>query len=227
MISNHNNLQVLVTGHSRGIGEILSKGFSESGSNVRGISKGEVDLSSPKEVQDWLDKNSEYKPDVIVINAGINEVVPFSDLQDKQLERVLNTNFNSNLSIAKHFLPGMVERKFGRFLFVSSAYAETSRHGRFAYSLSKNSLETLSKYIALEYSDFGVISNVIRPGFVNTELTSKNNSEKQIENIVEKIPLARLAEPSELLDMCLLLTSPKNSYITGQVINIDGGASLT
>jgi 3-oxoacyl-[acyl-carrier protein] reductase len=226
MISNHTDLKVLITGHSRGIGAKLYKGYSEAGSNVIGISKGNVDLSSANQVQDWLDKNSENIPDIIVMNAGINEVVPFSELNDKQLNKVLNTNFNSHLNIARYFLPRMMERKFGRFLFVSSAYAEKSKYGRFAYSLSKNSLETLSKYIALEYSEFGIMSNVIRPGFVNTELTTNNNSKKQISDIVERIPLARLAEPSELLDICLLLTSPKNTYITGQIINIDGGVSL-
>lgn len=180
MISDHTDLKVLITGHSRGIGAKLYKGYSEAGSNVIGISKGNVDLSSANQVQDWLDKNSENIPDIIVMNAGINEVVPFSELNDKQLNKVLNTNFNSHLNIARYFLPRMMERKFGRFLFVSSAYAEKSKYGRFAYSLSKNSLETLSKYIALEYSEFGIMSNVIRPGFVNTELTTNNNSKKQI-----------------------------------------------
>ena len=105
-------------------------------------------------------------------------------------------------------------------------YASRAREGRSAYSISKAGLEALARSAALEYSKFGVLVNVVAPGFVLTDLTAKNNTPEEISNLTSQIPLNRLAKPEEIASLVSYLASKKNTYITGQTINVDGGISI-
>jgi 3-oxoacyl-[acyl-carrier protein] reductase len=140
--------------------------------------------------------------------------------------QVLNVNFLSAHVILTHFAECMARGGGGHILGISSAFARIACSGRSSYSASKASLESLIRSIALEYAASGVLANSVAPGFIATDLTFQNNTLEQIEILETKIPLARLGTPSEVATFVTFLTSPSNTYITGQTFNIDGGFSI-
>jgi 3-oxoacyl-[acyl-carrier protein] reductase len=120
----------------------------------------------------------------------------------------------------------MLNRKFGRIVAISSAYATIARDGRSSYSISKAALEALIRSIALENAQSNIIANSIVPGFIETPLTLKNNTQLQIDKILERIPMQRFGSPLEVANLVSFLISDKNTYITGQSFRIDGGFSI-
>jgi 3-oxoacyl-[acyl-carrier protein] reductase len=133
---------------------------------------------------------------------------------------------NSSREILKALLPGMLDRKFGRVVAISSTYATVARGGRSSYSISKAALEALIRSIAVEYAQCNIIANSIVPGFIETPLTLKNNTQLQIDKILERIPMRRFGSSVEVANLVSFLISEKNTYITGQSIRIDGGFSI-
>jgi 3-oxoacyl-[acyl-carrier protein] reductase len=120
----------------------------------------------------------------------------------------------------------MLSNKSGHILFVSSLYSYKARKGRAAYSISKAAQDAYMRNLALETAGHGLIVNSVSPGFIDTELTRRNNDKEAILQLVQNIPMERLAQPEEIAELVAFLVSTKNSYITGQNINIDGGFSL-
>lgn len=121
----------------------------------------------------------------------------------------------------------MISNGGGRIVFISSAYATKAKKGRFPYSVSKSALNSLMQYIALEYANQNILANAVAPGFIETELTFKNNTSEGISGITERIPLQKLGTTIDVAMLVEYLGSSNNKYITGQVINVDGGFSLT
>jgi len=134
-------------------------------------------------------------------------------------------NATSSLLLIQHYAPKMAARGYGRIVAISSAYASRARFGRSAYSASKATLEAIVRSVAIEFADKGVIANCVSPGFALTDLTRQNNNESQISDLASKIPLKRLADPSEISYWVQALASIENTYVTGQTINVDGGMS--
>jgi 3-oxoacyl-[acyl-carrier protein] reductase len=120
----------------------------------------------------------------------------------------------------------MAKRGYGRIVNISSIWSVVSKGGRLPYSMSKSGLSGLTRTLAVEVAQFNVLVNGVAPGFVNTELTSQNNSEQDLAAIRAMIPAGRLAEPEEIAEIVSFLCSAKNSYITGQTIVVDGGFSI-
>ena len=120
----------------------------------------------------------------------------------------------------------MKERKYGRILNISSIWSIVSKEKRSIYSASKSGLDGLTRTLALELSPFNILVNSIAPGYVNTDMINQYNSKKELKKIKEVIPLKRFAEPDEIGELVKFLSSEKNSYITGQIIPIDGGYVL-
>jgi 3-oxoacyl-[acyl-carrier protein] reductase len=133
----------------------------------------------------------------------------------------------SNREILLKVLPTMDYNGFGRVVFMSSLYSNKVRQGRSSYSISKAGADALMRSVAMEYAHSGVLANAVAPGFINTDLTYRNNSESEIKKIIERIPMKRFAESSEVGKVVAFLASESNSYITGQTLNVDGGMSLT
>jgi 3-oxoacyl-[acyl-carrier protein] reductase len=117
----------------------------------------------------------------------------------------------------------MVARGFGRVVNVSSCWSLLGRRGRAPYAASKAGLDALTRTAALEYGVGGVLVNSVCPGFVNTELTRRNNSPEEIARVAEQTALGRLARPEEVAELAFWLGSEKNTYVTGQMVVVDGG----
>jgi 3-oxoacyl-[acyl-carrier protein] reductase len=117
----------------------------------------------------------------------------------------------------------MMARRFGRIVNISSIWSIVSKKRRLTYSASKAGLNGMTRALAVELAPYNILINAVAPGYVNTELTRQNNSEQDIHAIKETIPLRRLAEPSEIAETVFFLCSERNTYITGQVITVDGG----
>jgi 3-oxoacyl-[acyl-carrier protein] reductase len=117
----------------------------------------------------------------------------------------------------------MSSRGYGRILNTSSILGIVTKEGRAAYSMTKAALNALTRSAALEFGAGGVLVNSLAPGYVDTELTRKNNSPKEMTSIISSIPLGRMADPQELAKVAGFLVSDQNTYLTGQTIVVDGG----
>jgi NAD(P)-dependent dehydrogenase (short-subunit alcohol dehydrogenase family) len=211
-----------VTGGSRGIGLAITNHFRSDGTNVIAPIREELDLSDLGSVSNYLMANTELQPEVVVINAGENHPKEITDLSYSRWERTLNVNLNSAFLLIQEFSRRMAESKGGRIVVISSCYSLRARTGRAAYSVSKAALNALVRSVAVEFAP-KVLINAVAPGFVLTELTRQNNDEAGIVRLESQIPLGRLAEPVEIAELVNFLCSEKNTYMTGQVIPIDGG----
>ncbi len=225
-MSEHNKPVAWVTGAGSGIGLAISKELKSSGFKVEEITRSDFDLSNSVAIKDWV-RNREETPFLIVCNAGINFPMKISEENLDKYEEIIKSNYSGHLQLCLLALPNLVKNGGGRIVFISSAYSQRARAGRFAYSVSKSSLDSLMRSIALEYGASGVLANSVSPGFIETELTLKNNSDEAIAKILERVPLDRLGTTSEVASLVGFLGSPENTYITGQVFNIDGGFSIS
>ena len=219
-----NSNLVWVTGGSRGIGESIVENLSLTPLTVRSISSSDVDFASSEALDLWL-KNQDELPGVLILNAGINVPENFLVQDDEIFLKIFQVNFHANRQILRTILPHMQEFGVGHIVCISSLYASQARDGRSAYSASKSALDALMRSIALEFSSYGVLANSIAPGFVKTDLTLRNNSKEQLEDIESQIPIGRLAESYEIAKLVTFLAT-QNTYITGQTIRIDGGYSI-
>lgn len=212
----------LVTGASRGIGKAIAEAFMAEGAVLLTPSHAELDLSSDASVGKYL-AGLGKKVDILVNNAGINPLGSAEDYTDEDLAAVLQVNLKAPMRLIRGFLPGMRERGYGRIVNISSVWSLVSKPKRFAYSTAKAAINGMTRAAAVECAQHGVLVNAIAPGFVNTELTRKNNTEAEIRGIAQGIPVKRLAEPAEIAAVAVFLASSRNTYITGQTIAADGG----
>ena len=130
------------------------------------------------------------------------------------------------LRVAKLCLPYWKTTKFGRVLVISSLYGFLGRTGRLPYVMSKHALNGAVKTLAIEFANHGVLVNAISPGFIGTKMTYKNNTPETISKFVSGIPLGHLGDPKDIAEVASFLCSPKNRYLTGQDLVVDGGFSV-
>ena len=140
-----------------------------------------------------------------------------------KLEETIRVNLISPLRLTRGLLPGMIKNKYGRIVNVSSIWSLVAKPGRGAYAASKGGLNALTRTLAVEVAKHNILVNAVLPGFVDTELTRKNNPPPQLAELRANIPLGRLAGVEEIAELIAWLCSEKNSYLTGQNIVIDGG----
>jgi NAD(P)-dependent dehydrogenase (short-subunit alcohol dehydrogenase family) len=219
-------MHILLTGGSGGIGTAIQDVLKRSGHTVAAPTSAELDLSNPLHVAKWLSMSSNQEFDGIVLSAGINIPQSFGDASEEDYSRIFQLNTNSCRQIIQHSLIGMKKKKFGRIVAISSAYSTLSRVGRSSYSISKAALEALIRSVAVENAESNIIANSVIPGFIETPLTRKNNSEDQIKKLLERVPVNRLGTPNEVAKLAAFLMAEENTYITGQSIKIDGGFSI-
>lgn len=214
----------LITGASRGIGKAIATRFIEDGIKVIAPTHSEMDLLSNESIDKYLLTLS-GPIDILVNNAGINHIELFPDLMEANVLETIQINLMAPLRITHGVIKGMIEMGYGRIVNISSIWSLISKPGRLSYSVSKDGLNGFTRALAVEMAPHNILVNSIAPGFVNTELTKKNNTPKEIEDICKKIPIGRLAEPEEIAQFVALLCSDANSYITGQCLIMDGGFS--
>ena len=129
------------------------------------------------------------------------------------------------MRLTRQVIRGMLKRKYGRIIFISSIVGHTGNPGQSNYAASKSALVGLTKSIAAEVASRGITCNLIAPGFISTPMTDKL-SDDQKHNIIKKIPLDRLGEPDDISSGCLYLSSEEASFITGTTLHINGGMGM-
>ncbi len=218
--------KVLITGASRGIGAAIAEHLGCGGFEVFAPKRADLDLSDLDSVRNFISQFSNQNFDILINNAGENVVQGLAQIDYKTWERVQNINLNSSFLLMQGFGPEMVKRKWGRILNVASLFSFLTREGRGAYTASKSALAGLTRTAAVEWSEHNVLVNSLSPGFVDTELTRKNNSPERIAEICKAIPIGRMCTPMEIAEVAGFLVSDRNTYITGQNIVVDGGFSI-
>ena len=208
-------MKVLVTGGSRGIGFAIKQKFINEGHTVFAPTRTKLDLSADI---DLIDREF----DIIVNNAGIN---PLNDILNLSKE-AMQVNYFTPLQIIQQCLPYMIKCKYGRIINIGSIWIRLSKTKRAAYSASKSALDSLSRSITAEYSHHNILCNTVSPGFIDTDLTYQNNTQEELNKLIELIPANRLGKVEEIADLVYYLTI-QNNFITGQNIIIDGGYSCT
>jgi 3-oxoacyl-[acyl-carrier protein] reductase len=214
---------VFLTGGARGIGAAIRQELVTAGYTVISPSREELDLASKDSVEAYLRKHADLVADVLINNAGMNVPEKISKISWDTWSKTLQTNLTSAVRLIQFLAPGMSSRGYGRILNTSSILGIVTKEGRAAYSMTKAALNALTRSAALEFGAGGVLVNSLAPGYVDTELTRKNNSPEELASIIRSIPLGRMADPMEIAKIAGFLVSDQNTYLTGQTIVVDGG----
>ena len=212
----------LITGAARGIGNVIAQLFLDQGARVLTPTRQDLDLSSNESIDRYC-AHIDQSVDIIVNNAGINVLAAADEFEDTELTEMLQVTLVAPMRLLRALSPGMAQRGYGRIVNISSIWSEVSKQRRFVYSTTKAGVNGMTRALAVELASSGVLVNAVAPGFVNTELTRKNNSDEAIGQISASIPVGRLAEPGEIAEVVAFLCSQRNSYMTGQTIFVDGG----
>jgi 3-oxoacyl-[acyl-carrier protein] reductase len=212
----------LVTGASRGIGAAIVQRLTADGYNVLAPTRQEMDLESNASIDAYLLQIRD-RVDILVNDAGINRIAILSDIKDQDVDDTLRINLVAPLRIIREIAPHMQKKGFGRILNISSVWSVVSRAGRISYTMSKAALNGMTRSLAVELAPYNILVNAVAPGYVLTDLTRQNNSEAELETISKTIPLQRLADPQEIANTVAFLCSEQNTYLTGQILVVDGG----
>ena len=212
----------LITGTSRGIGSSIIEILQNDEIKILSPSRYELDLSSSESINKFLSEISE-DIDIIVNNAGILKVGKAEEFSIKDFQDILQVNVLAPFQIISGIVGGMKRKKFGRIVNISSIWGEKSNSGRSIYSTSKAALNALTRSFAVEFAEHNILVNSIAPGYIETDMMKQYNSEKELDIIKNSIPMKRFGKKTEISELVKFLCSEKNSYITGQILTIDGG----
>ena len=236
----------IITGASRGIGKGIAKQFALNGANVAFTFSKSIELAKEieKDLKDLGVKAIGYQSDaanyedslnlvekisndfdsidILVNNAGITRDNLLMRMQEDDFNQVIKVNLNSVFNMTKAVQKTMLKQRSGSIINMSSVVGIKGNAGQSNYSASKAGIIGFSKSIALELGSRNIRCNVIAPGFIETEMTEKLD-EKIIENWRNSIPLKRGGTPEDVAKACVWLGSDMSTYVTGQVLNIDGG----
>jgi 3-oxoacyl-[acyl-carrier protein] reductase len=234
--------KILITGGSRGIGAFAVRRFTSMGAVVAflynksqreafelsketGALAVRCDVSNPRAVESAMEVVNDYMDgeiDVLICNAGISDFGLVTDIGYKRWNEVINTNLNGAYYCIDKVLPGMISAKKGSIIIVSSMWGQVGASCEVAYSASKAGLIGLTKALAKELGPSGIRVNCIAPGMIDTDMNA-NVSESAVHEIVEETPLMRIGKPADVVGAMEFLASEKSSFITGQVIGVNGG----
>ena len=239
------NKTVFLTGSTGGIGKEIALKMSSLGAKLvlTGTNKGRLeDLSNklPNE-NDYIVSNLNnsqnienlsnelikrgHSIDILINNAGITNDNLFLRMKEDEWTSVLNINLNSTVLLTQKIIKGMIKRKSGRILFITSIIGHSGNPGQSNYSASKAGLAAFSKSIAAEVASRGITANCIAPGFIKTPMTDKLTEDQQ-NQILKKIPASRFGLPSDVASACIYLSSDEASFITGSTIHVNGGMGM-
>ncbi len=236
---------VLVTGASQGIGEAIARAFAREGATViaaaRNVEKlealaKELDSLGGKGIAHVLDVSDYEKcqasiraaveahgvPDVLVNNAGITADNLIMRMKRDEWDRVIQTNLTGLFVVTQEIVKGMVRRRSGRIVSVTSIVGLMGNPGQVNYSASKAGVIGFTKSLAREIGSRNVTVNAVAPGYIETAMTGKLD-DTQKKAMASQIVLGRLGQSEDVAGACLFLASDDASYITGEVINVSGG----
>ena len=240
------NKTVLITGASRGIGRGIATVFAEHGANVVFTYSSSVDAANAleKELQSLGVQAKGYQSnaadfdqaqelvekvladfstiDVLINNAGITKDNLLMRISEEDFDKVIEVNLKSVFNLTKAVQRTMLKQRHGSIINMSSVVGVKGNAGQSNYAASKAGIIGFSKSIALELGSRNIRCNVIAPGFIETEMTAQL-SEDVVAGWRAGIPLKRGGSPTDVANACVFLSSDLSSYITGQVLNVDGG----
>ena len=240
------NKTVLITGASRGIGKGIATVFAEHGANVLFTYSSSVDAANALETElqalgvqakGYQSNAADFeqaqelvenvladfsKIDVLINNAGITKDNLLMRISEEDFDKVIEVNLKSVFNLTKAVQRTMLKQRHGSIINMSSVVGVKGNAGQSNYAASKAGIIGFSKSIALELGSRNIRCNVIAPGFIETEMTAKL-SEEVVAGWRAGIPLKRGGTPNDVANACVFLASDLSSYITGQVINVDGG----
>ncbi len=235
----------LVTGGSRGIGKAISLSLGKSFNVVVGYSSSkdsaeevvedivksggtataiQIDVKSSESIESAFASIEEEfgGVDILVNNAGITKDNILPRLKEDDWNDVIDTNLSGSFKTSQRAIKHMMKNKWGRIVFISSIVGMMGNQGQANYAASKAGLIGLSKSIAKEMGSRNITSNVIAPGYVDTDMTAFLTDEQK-NNIIEQLSIKRIGKPEDIANIVSFLTSDESEYITGQVISVDGG----
>ena len=184
-----------------------------------------ADFDSCKECVETVTK--EVGPvDVLVNNAGITRDMTFKKMTKADWDAVVSTNLDSVFNMTKQVMDGMVERKWGRVINVSSVNGQKGAFGPTNYSAAKAGMHGFTKALALEYARKGVTVNTISPGYIGTKMVMAIPQEILDSKILPQIPVSRLGKPEEIAGLVAYLSSDEAAFVTGANISINGGQHM-
>jgi 3-oxoacyl-[acyl-carrier protein] reductase len=227
---------VLVTGGNRGIGLAIARAFADSGDRVAVTHRAEPVpgfLSVPCDVTSEAGVDAAFTAveqqlgpvEVLVSNAGLNADQLLLSMKEDAWTRVIDANLTGAYRVARRATSKMIRARQGRIVFISSVVALSGSAGQTNYAASKAGLIGLARSLAREIGGRGVTVNVVSPGFVTTDMTSALPEARQAE-IVDQVPLKRMASPDEVAAAVTWLASEGAAYVTGAVIPVDGGLGM-
>ena len=235
----------LVTGGSRGIGKAIAQKLSETSNVAVGYSNSkeqavevvnsiqanggnaiavQIDVTDNDSVEKCFELiEKEFSSvEILVNNAGITKDNIFPRLKQDDWDSVIDTNLTGSFRTSQRAIKGMMKNKWGRIIFISSVAGISGNTGQSNYAASKAGLIGLAKTISKELGSRNITSNVIAPGYIETDMTSFLNDEQK-EDIIEQLSIKRVGKPEDIANMVSFLCSDESEYITGQVFPVDGG----
>jgi len=240
-----NGKLVLVTGASRGIGQAIAWTLGEAGATVIGTATSEVGANNISKI--LADKNIHGKGmilnvtdndqildllkaitvefgsvDILINNAGITRDNILIRMKEEEWDEIINTNLSSVYKMSKAVLRGMIKKKSGRIISITSVVGAMGNAGQSNYAAAKAGIMGFTKSLAREVGSRGITVNTIAPGFIETDMTD-SLPEDQKAALASQIPMARLGTVDEIAQAVLFLAGDSGSYITAQTLHVNGG----
>ena len=236
----------IVTGGTRGIGREIARTLAQNGANISinyikyneeveslieelksfgvKVVACKCDVSNEEEVINFIKevKDKFESIDILVNNAGITKDGLIIRMSEKDFDDVIDVNLKGTFNTTKAVSSIMVKQRYGKIINISSVVGVAGNAGQCNYAASKAGVIGFSKSVARELAARNINVNVIAPGYINTDMTSVL-PDRVKEEVIKTIPMRKIGEPKEIANLVLFLSSNSSDYITGQVINVDGG----
>ncbi|WP_200674365.1 3-oxoacyl-[acyl-carrier-protein] reductase [Persephonella atlantica] len=235
---------VLVTGSTRGIGKAIATAFAKHGADVivTGRNKGTAEIVaenlkneygikaygfkldfSEDIPQQWKEiEKTAGQVDILVNNAGLTRDTLFIRMKDEDWNQVLQTNLTGTFKITQLIVKGMMKKRWGRVINISSIIGFIGNPGQVNYATTKAGLIGFTKSLAKELASRNITVNAVAPGFIETDMTQELPAEIK-EKYLEQIPLGRFGKPEDVASVVLFLASDMADYITGETVHVNGG----
>ncbi len=236
--------RVLITGGSGGIGAAIVKAFAQEGSQVvftynqhvaaaeslsreTGATALKVDMKNTENIRVSVHKAADILGgfDILINCAGISQIKLFTDLTDDDIAGMVQVNLTAVMTVTHTVAPYMIRNHSGRIINIGSMWGKTGASCEVHYSATKAALEGFTKALAKELGPSGITVNCIEPGVIETPMNASLDKET-MQSLIDETPMMRLGAPSDVANTALFFASDKASFITGQILGVDGGFAI-